>query len=213
MVQGSAAERRSIAEAALQSIVHLCRWACDPLQGRYPTQQAAQEQVDGALGLLHLAAGDVGSKSGSGSGSGCGGRGSSSSGSSGGSLCAAAVAAAGSLQLQRCAAGLADLLATAVLQREAPGFARQLAAAARLLRCMCGCCDAGVDGSGSGGGSGCPVTVACLHSRPGRRLLQTRVAAPALLLGTVVAWFDASGPAPLARLLQSEVNRVCVVWS
>jgi hypothetical protein len=191
--------------------VHLCRWACDPLQGRYPTQQAAQEQVDGALGLLHLAAHDGGSRSGSGggSGSGSGGRksGSSGSGSSRSSLCGAAMAAAGPLQLQRCAARLADLLSAVVLQREPPGFARQLAAAARLLRCMCGC-----SGSGGGGGS-CPVTVACLHSRPGRRLLQTRVAAPALLLRTAVAWFDASGPAPLARLLQSEVRRVCVAWS
>ena len=52
VVQHSDAKRRPAAEATLQSIVHLCRWVCEPLQGRFPTQQVADKQADHALELL-----------------------------------------------------------------------------------------------------------------------------------------------------------------
>jgi hypothetical protein len=97
---GCGAARRCVAEAALQSIVQLARWACEPLQGRYPTQQDAERQEGMAVGLLRMAAGLEADKCSSGGGS---------------SLCAVAVAAAGSVQLQRCAAALSDLLMPAAL--------------------------------------------------------------------------------------------------
>lgn len=216
VVQASVATRRPAAEAALQSIVHLCRWACNPVQGCYPTKAAAEAQFHLTLGLLSEAAGGDGGTSGSNSGGGKSGGSGSSSGSSGASLCAAAVAAAGSVQLQRCAAGLADLLAASARQQSGPSVAPQLAAAARLLRCMCGCSDAGANSSGSGGsgsgGSGSsssiPVTVACLHSRQGRRLLQTRIVTPAELLAAVVVWFDKASKGPFLAFLQLEVGAV-----
>ena len=193
-MQASAARRRPAAEAALQSIVHLSRWACDPLQGRYHTKRAAEEV--GGLELLCKAAGSEGN------------------GSSGQSLCAAVVAAASFPQLQRNAAAIADLLAAAALQRATLGMGWQLAAVARLLLCMCGCSgpgppDAVAAGSGTGGGGGrssFPVTVACLHSRQGERLLKTRVDAPARLLAAVSVWFDEERDSLVAQLLKVEVR-------
>jgi hypothetical protein len=203
-VQAAVAKRRSAAEAALQSIVHLCRWACSPLQGRYPTNAAAEAQFHLTLGLLSDAAGGDSSTNSSGSSGKSG-----SGGSSSASLCAAAVAAAGSVQLQRCAAGLADLLAASAKQLESSAVAPQLAAAAQLLRCMCGYSNgSGGSGGGSGSSSSIPVTLACLHSRPGWRLLQTRVAAPAELLAAVVVWFDRASKGPFSAFLQLEVHVV-----
>lgn len=204
------APQRSAAEAALQSIVHLCRWACSPLQGCHHTKHAAEEL--GGLELLCKAAGSEGS---GGSGGSDGG------GRSGQSLCAAAVAAAGFPQLQRSAAAIADLLAAAAVQRAARGMGWQLAAVTRLLLCMCGCSgpgppDALAASSGTGGGGGhssFPVTVACLHSRQGERPLKTRVDAPARLLAAVSVWFDDERDSLFAQLLKVEVRggRGCVM--
>jgi hypothetical protein len=203
MVQAPASARRPAAEAALQSIVHLCRWACEPLQGRHHTKQVAEEQGDFALELLCKAAGsrDSSNSGGIGRGGGSGGA---------GSLCAAGVAAAGSPQLQRSAAALADVLVAAAERQDTLEMAGQLAAVARLLLCMCGCLgpsspNAHAPGSGIGSGS-CPVTVACLHSRPGQWLLKTRVDTPAKLLRVVARWFDAERAVSLADLLQLEVR-------
>ena len=145
-----------------------------------------------------------------------------SSRSSGSSLNAAAVAASGSVQLQRSAAAQADMLAATATLRATLGMAWQLAPVARLLVYMCGCSSPGSSGAhahGSGGASGSdggsssggnsssssfPVTVACLHSRPGQRLLKTRVDAPAKLLHVVFFLFDAEHDAPFSKLLQIE---------
>ena len=212
-MQASGAKRRPAAEAALQSIVHLCRWACEPLQGRYPTKQIADAQGRSAFELLCKAAS---------SGGGMGG---------GESLCAAAVAAAGPRQLQHSAAALADLLPASAVRLRTVGMALQLATVTRLLLCMCGCpapssSDAQAPGGGSNAGGGTtslPVTVACLHSRPGRRLLNTRVDAPAQLLAAVFVMFDEERSTTFSRMLQSEVRgrlcrfatkrcRCCVCW-
>ena len=208
-MQASAAERRPAAKAALQSIVHLCRWACEPLQGRYPTMQMAEEQEARVLELLCKVGG---------------GEGSGSSSVTGGSrhsltrLCAIAVAAAGYPQLQRSAAALADLPIAAAVRQGTLGNAWQLAAVTPLLLCMCGCSgqsssDAHAHGSGSGGckASGSfPVTVACLHSRPGQRLLKTRVDTPATLLAVVFMLADEGRNTLLSTLLKIEVHgRTC----
>jgi hypothetical protein len=185
--QASAAARRSAAEAALQSIVQLARWACEPLQGRYPTQQIAEEQEGLAAGLLRMAAGLEADKCSSGGGSG------------GSSLCAAAVATAGSVQLQRCAAALSDLLLPAALRQCSLWMAWQLASVARVLLCATGC--SGPSSSGS-----FPVTLACLRSRQGQRLLKTRVAAPAGLLTVVAVWFDPKLEESYFKLLPTEVR-------
>ena len=58
----------------------------------------------------------------------------------------------------------------------------------------------------SGRSSSFPVTVACLHSRQGQRLLKTRVDAPAKLLHLVCVLFDEERYATLSKLLQSEVR-------
>ena len=116
MVQGSATTRRSSAEAALESILHLCRWSCEPLQAAFTSQQEAEENASKMLNLLCTPAVD---------------------GGSGSSWCASAVAAAGAQQGQRCASGLASVLNAAAGREASAAAAPRLAAVARLLRCMC----------------------------------------------------------------------------
>jgi hypothetical protein len=118
MVQASDEARRSAAEAALESILHLCRWTCEPLQVAFDSQQDADTHANKELELLLVPAVAYGS------------------GSSGSSLCAAAMAAAGFQQVQRCALGLASVL-TAAAGRGSAAAAPRLAAVARLLQCMC----------------------------------------------------------------------------
>ena len=167
--------------------MQLARWACEPLHGRHPTQQVVEEQEGLAVGLLRRAAGLEASGSSGGGGS------------SGSSLCAAAAAAAGSVQLQRCAAALSDLLLPAALRQCTPRMAWQLASVVRVLLCASGC--SGPSSSGS-----FPVTLARLRSRQGRRLLKTRVAAPAELLAVVSVWFDPKLEQSYFKLLPTEVR-------
>ena len=186
----SAVQRRRAAEAALESVVLLARWACEPLQGGEVVPSVAEEQDMAAVNLLCKAAAGGGSGGGS-------------------SWVAAAVAAASWQQGQRCALTLADILAAAAAQKGAALTAPKLAFVARLLRCICGDfgpCGRNVSTAGSttssSGGSGVgPLTLGCVRSRQGQQLLHTRVAVPAKLLAIVANWFG-DGTGPPARLLQ-----------
>jgi hypothetical protein len=154
-------QRRLAAEAVLQSVILLARWACELLQGGTDMQLVAKEQGITAVVLLSMAASTEGGGS----------------GSSRSSLCAAAVAAASWQQVQRCAATLAAALAAAAAGPASVSAVQKLGAVARLLLCLSG-------GNGIG-----PVTLGCLRSRQGREHFHTRLVVPAKLLATVVDWF------------------------
>ena len=179
MVQASDEARRSAAEAALESLLHLCRWTCEPLQVAFDSQQDADTHANKELELLLVPAVAYGS------------------GSSGSSLCKAAVAAAGFQQVQRCASGLASVLTAAAGPGSAAAAAPRLAAVARLLQCMCS----------SSSSSSWPVTLECLRSRPGQQLLRTRVDAPVAALNAAAGWFADGGL--LSRLQHTEVHDEC----
>lgn len=116
MVQGSATARRSSAEAALESILHLCRWTFEPLHVAFDSQQDAEENASKVLGLLRMPAVESGS---------------------GSSWFAAAVAAAGYQQVQRCATSLGSVLIAMAGREGSAEAALKLAAVARLLHCVC----------------------------------------------------------------------------
>lgn len=165
-------QRQPVAEAALESVVQLARWACEALQGGEATPPVAKQHV-AAVVLLFKAAGSEGS------------------GSSGGSsLCAAAVASASWQQVQRCSTALAAALAAAATQKLSATALQNLAAVARLLRCLSG-------GNGTG-----PVTLGCMRLRQGRQHLHTRVVVPAKALASVADWFSDDGKGTLSRLRQ-----------
>ena len=171
-------QRQLAADAVLESVVLLARWACEPLQGGTVMQPVAKEQGITAVVLLCTAASTEGSGS----------------GSSGSSLCAAAVAAASPQQLQRCASALAASLAAAAAGTASALAVQRLGAVARLLHCL------------SGGDGIEPVTLGCMRSRQGREHLHTRVVVPAKLLATVAGWFNDDGKGTLSRLLQVKLQ-------
>ena len=176
-------QRRPAAEAALESVVQLARWACGPLQGGEAMPPAAREHD--AVSLLCKAASGEGS------------------GNSGSSLVTAAVAAAGCQQVQRCALTLAAILAAAAAQQGSAMAVPKLAVLARLLRCTCD--DFGPSGAVGGGstnsGTG-PLTVGCLRSRQGQQQIHTRVAVPAKVLDVTADWFAGDGNGLITRLQQ-----------
>ena len=195
-VQAHARERRQAADAALESTLHLARWAGEPPQSSGPSQRAANRHKSDMVRLL---AQIVGTTSGAGSVSKC--------------LCAAATAAAGQRQLQRFTSGLADVLAAAATQRISVLAAQPLAAVARALRYACGgfwpsCADEGTrDSSNSGDAlsrSNAPVTAQCAYLPQGAQLMRPRVTVPAAALTLATSWFDGHGL--VSRLLQRQVG-------
>ena len=196
-------QRSQAADAALESILLLACWVCQPPQGSSLSQHAASQQT---AGLVELLAQIVGSTSGARGTREC--------------LYAAAAAAAGQRQVQQFSMGLVDVLAAAAKQQSAALAAQPLAAVAQALRLARGgfgrsCTDAGTwDSSASSGIGGQdsgaldrssrPLSMHSVRSQPGLQLVHARVGVPAAVLALVASWCANDGL--LTCLLQREVG-------